>query len=134
MKILLEPQEAEQLFHTAMCNVFGTDYHTNHGLELVYDAFEYEKSRNNISREGVGASFQVCFEDVLMQMLRDGKQIKLVDIEGDDEEFSITLKDVHEKVHNTPVQSLMRELDETGDVEDSDAIIQTVFFGEVVFG
>lgn len=129
MKILFEPKEAEQLFHTAMCNVLGTDYHTNHGLELVYDAKEYEESRSKLITESL-----ICFEDVLMQMLRDGKQIKLVDIEGDDEEFSITLQDVHERISQTPTVALLNEMNGTGDVIDSDAIIQTVFFGDVVFG
>lgn len=134
MKISLKPQEAEQLFHTAMCNVFGTGYYNGYGLKLEYDSKEYEESRNNIPREGVGASFQICFEDVLLQMLRDGKQIKLIDTEGDGEEFSITLKDVHKRVQKAPIKNILNELEGSGDICDSDCILQTVFFGDIVFG
>ena len=128
MKILLEPQESEQLFHTAMCNVFGTGYHNGYGLELEYDALEYETSKKKLSG-------QVCFEDVLLQMLKDGKKLTLVDVEYDGEyTSSITIEDIHQKVQNTPTQSLINELEGSGDVNDSDIIIQTVFFGDIIFG
>jgi hypothetical protein len=76
-----------------------------------------------------------CFEDVLMEMLRMGKTLTMVDEEGEgDNNSTITLKDVHERVSNTPVRHLMDMINEDDDADTADVIIQTVFFNEIIFG
>ena len=127
MKIVLTPQESEQMFFDSMCNVFGTGYFDGYGLELTYNQKDYEKSREKLENP--------CWEDVLLQMLKDGKKLTLVDLEcGGEYTRSITLKDVHEKVRKTPTRFLMDMINEEGDVETSDVVLQTIFFDEIVFG
>jgi len=127
MKITLTPQESEQMFFDSMCNVFGTGYFDGYGLELDYNEKDYKESREKLQNP--------CFEDVLLQMLKDGKTLTLVDIECDGEYTrSITLEDVHNKVCNTPTNHLMDMINEDGDVVTSDVILQTVFFDEIIFG
>ena len=127
MKIVLTPQESEQMFFDSMCNVLGTGYFDGYGLELDYDRNDYRESREKLENP--------CFEDVLLQMLRDGKKLTLVDFEcGGEYTRSITLKDVHKKVCKTPIRHLMNMINEEGDVVTSDVILQTVFFDEIVFG
>jgi hypothetical protein len=127
MKITLTPQESEQMFFDSMCNVFGTGYFDGYGLELDYNEKDYKESKEKLQNP--------CFEDVLLQMLKDGKTLTLVDIECDGEYTrSITLEDVHNKVCNTPTNHLMDMINEDGDVVTSDVILQTVFFDEIIFG
>lgn len=127
MKIVLTPQESEQMFFDSMCNVFGTGYFDGYGLELTYDDNDYKESKKKLENP--------CYEDVLLQILKDGKKLTLVDIECDGEYTrSITLKDVHKKVGKTPFRHLSDMINECGDVTTSDVVLQTVFFDEIVFG
>jgi len=123
MKVILTHEESENLFLVAMCNALG--YMTGYGLELEYNEEEYNKAR----KEGL------CYEDVLLEMLRNGGTLTFNDIECDGEYTkTITIQDVHDKVAETPLNHLMDAINEEGDADTSDAILQTVFFGEVVFG
>ena len=129
MKILLEKTEAEEIFFNAMCN--GLGYVTGYDLELDFDETEYKAAATKLKDAGT----RPCFEDVLMQMLRDGNSITLVDI-GCEGEYtkSITLKDVHERVALTPTSHLMDMINENDDACTADVVLQTVFFEDVVFG
>jgi hypothetical protein len=127
MTINLTPQESEQMFYDSMCNVFGTGYHEGYGLELTYSKKDYESAKTKLTSP--------CWEDVLLQILKDGGKLTLVDLECDGEYTkSITLKDVHQKVCKTPLKFLMSVIEETGDVVTSDVIIQTVFYDDIIFG
>ena len=129
MKIILEKQESEEIFFNAMCN--GLGYVTGYDLELDFNDEEYKAAATKLKESGTSP----CFEDVLMQMLRDGNSITLVDIgcEGD-YTISITLKDVHERVALTPTSHLMDMINENDDACTADVVLQTVFFEDIVFG
>jgi|LauGreDrversion4_2_1035121.scaffolds.fasta_scaffold410913_2 hypothetical protein len=130
MKIILEKQEAEEIFFNAMCN--GLGYVTSgYDLELDFNDKEYQTAAAKLKAEGASP----CFEDVLMQVLRDGGSITLEDI-GCEGEYtkSITLADVHERVALTPTSHLMDMINENDDACTADVVLQTVFFEEVVFG
>jgi hypothetical protein len=130
MKILLEKNEAEEIFFNAMCN--GLGYVTSgYDLELDFNDEEYKAAATKLKDAGTSP----CFEDVLMQMLRDGNSITLVDI-GCEGEYtkSITLKDVHERVALTPTSHLMDMINENDDACTADVVIQSVFFEDIVFG
>jgi hypothetical protein len=127
MKILLETNESENLFFNSMCNVFGTGYIEGYGLELTYNKTDYNDARNKLTSP--------CYEEVLLQILKDGNKLTLVDhvCEGEYTR-SITLEDVHTKVSKTPLRHLMNAIEENDDAETGDIIIQTVFFDEIIFG
>lgn len=129
MKIILEKQEAEEIFFNAMCN--GLGYVTGYDLELDFNEAEYKAAATKLKESGTSP----CFEDVLMQMLRDGNKITLVDI-GCEGEYtrSITLKDVHERVALTPTSHLMDMINEQDDACTADVVLQTVFFEDIIFG
>ena len=126
MKITLTKQESEELFYNSICN--GLDYmQSGYGLELDHSKSDYQKakSKSNLS----------CYEDVLMQILRDGGKLSLIDHEYDGGyNSSITLKDVHNKVQETPIEHLMDAINENDDACTADVILQTVFYGEIIFG
>jgi hypothetical protein len=125
MKIILTKQESEDIFFDAMCN--GLAYVCGYGFEIDFSRKDYAKAKDNTSN---GA-----FEEVLMQILRDGGSITLADVVNDGSETAtITLQDVHERVSDVDARVLIEAINEEGDADTADAVLQTVFFKEVTFG
>jgi hypothetical protein len=129
MKITLTPQESEEYFLNSLCNGLGY-IESGYGLELTYDEYEFQQAKKTLNDMNESS----CYEDVLMQILKDGKRLSLVDLEGDEETHSITLHDVHERVKNTPIMHLMNMINEEDDAVTADVILQTVFLNEVIYG
>jgi hypothetical protein len=126
MKIELTPQESETYFHTSLCNALSY-VETGYGLELTYKESDYDAAKLKVENP--------CYEDVLMQILRDGGKLKLVDHECDGEfTKSITLADVHDRVQKTDHRHLLDMINEQDDAVTGDVIIQQVFYDEVIFG
>lgn len=127
MEIKLNEKESEEYFLNALCN--GMDYICDsYGLELIIEDSEYEKAKNELKGKTTFSQ-----EDIWMKILKDGGKLSLNDEEGE-ETKSITIKDVHEKVQLTPIEHLRNMIDENDDAETADVILQTVFYGEIVFG
>jgi hypothetical protein len=133
MKISLSPAQAENFFYNSLCNSLG--YISSYGLELNYETKHYKEARHNLIIKTSITNEMVCFEDVLMEILKMGNTLTLIDNEGDGYYTkSITLKDVHEQVENTPIKHLMDAINEHDDATTGDVIIQQVFFNEIIFG
>ena len=130
MKITLSQEESEQIFYNSLCNALGTGYIEGYGLEIDCDRSQYKSSREHLLSQGK----DICYEDILMQVLRDGGSLTIIDHDGGEYTRTITLKDVHERVGETDHQSLINFSLEQDDVSDADMVIQTVFFQEVIFG
>lgn len=131
MEIMLTPQESEEYFYNALCN--GLGYVSSYGISLDYSDEDYADAKKKLGLDR--PDFFPCFEDVLMEILRMGNTLTIVDEEGDEENNStITLKDVHEKVSKAPVRHLMDMINENDDAETADVIIQQVFFNDIIFG
>jgi hypothetical protein len=125
MEIKLTKKESEEYFHNALCN--GLSEMGGYGLTFDYVSSEYKKSREKLTNP--------CFEDVLMQMLRDGYKITFIDEECDGEyTSSIGMKEIHERVAKTPIQHLTDMINENDDAVTADVILQSVFFDAVIFG
>ena len=70
-----------------------------------------------------------------MQILRDGGELSFIDDECDGEyNKSIRLEDVHRMVQETPIEHLMDAINGDDDACTADVILQTVFYGEIIFG
>lgn len=133
MTIQLTPQQSEEFFLNAMCNG-GLSYLSGYGLILDFNESDYHQSKLNLLA-CEAPDHEVCYEDVLMQMLRDGYELRIIDEENDGEyNKSITLKDVHQNVQKSPVWHLINMKFGNDDATTADAIFQTVFFGEIIFG
>lgn len=127
MKISLTKKESEEYFYNALCNAVGTGYMNSYGIEMDFNSDDYKSAKTKLKSP--------CFEDVLMQILRDGKQLILTDIEGEGENTkSINLTDVHERVCKMPVNHLMDMIEQNDDAITADVLIQTVFYSEIIFG
>ena len=133
MKIQFEKEEAENIFHNALCNAVGTGLIRGYGLEMGYDEEDYKLAKEKWQKENPNET--ACWEDVLMEILKIGKQLTIIDEEGDGEyTSSITIQDVHERVSTVSGRALLNIIQEQDDADDADVVIQTVFFKEVIFG
>ena len=125
MTIILTTQESEEFFYNALCN--GLDYMGGYGLRMDYKNEHYAQAKAKLT--------EPCFEDVLMQILRDGNTFGFEDIECDGEySKQITLEDIHNKMSNVDPNRLLEIINENDDAETADVILQTVFYDEVIFG
>jgi hypothetical protein len=129
MEIKLTHGESEAHFYNAICNGLGELKY--YDLDLDYDANEYKAAKQQLSDKQPDT--QACWEDVLMEMLRSGNTLWIVD-QNDDERHPITLDLVHERVQQTPVNHLMNAINENDDATTADCIIQTVVYGDVIYG
>jgi len=131
MEIKLTKQESEDFFYSALCNGLGT-FCSACGGSLEFDSAAYREARLRISSDmGEG---NPCYEDVLMAMLRNGCTMRFEDTESDGEYSRVIgIDDVHERVSMTPAKHLVDMLNETDDAITANAILQTVFFKEIVF-
>jgi hypothetical protein len=131
MKIVFEKQEAENIFHSALCN--GLGYVGGYGLQLDFDDKDYEKAKKTLKKTSPKET--ICYEDVLVQILREGGELTMIDIECDGEyTSSIKMEDVYERLPLTPTRFLMDMINEEDDAGTADCIIQSVFFKDIVFG
>jgi hypothetical protein len=126
MEIKLTPQESEDFFLNALCN--GLSCFDGYGLELTYNQDAYNKAKKSL-RQGV------AWEYILMEILRQGDALTIIDHEGDGEYTrDITLADVHTHVPTAPMSRLLDMYNEDDDAETADAILQWVAYQEIIFG
>lgn len=131
MKIILEPQESEEMFHIALCN--GLNYISGYGLILEEDEQDYQAAKQSLKSKNPNQ--EICYEDILLEILRLGKSLTLVDKEGNGADNStISLSHVHERMNNIPLINLAHIIENQDDSVDADIVLQTVFFNEVIFG
>lgn len=138
VKIEITKEKAEEYFYNALCNGLGEI--SQYGLVLDYDENEYREAAK-ILKSKAKSNFITgfCFEDVLMEMLRQGYSLKFIDRESNerDGEYSRTIKfeDVHDKVKLTPIEHLTDMITESDDAITAACIIQAVLYdGEIIFG
>jgi len=127
MKIVLTPEESEEIFYNSLCN--GHEL-AHYGLSLETSATAYEKAKIRL----IGGGSSPCLEDVWMEILRGGGTLTLVDHENGELPSTITLKEVHERVQTAPVNHLMDAINEQDDGITAEVILQQVFYKDVIFG
>jgi hypothetical protein len=127
MKVTLEHHESESIFHNALCNGHGLAYC---GLEITYNEEDYKNAKESLQQRGES----ICLEDVWMEILRRGGTLTLVDNESGEDDRTIKLSDVHDRVQKTDITHLMDAINETDDAVTAEVILQMVFYGVVIFG
>jgi hypothetical protein len=124
MEIKLTNDESFEIFYNSICN--GLSLLSGYGLELSYNDQDYKDAKSKLT--------DPCFEDVLMQILKDGNTLSILDIEGEGTyNADIKISDVWERVNLTPANYLIDMINENDDADTADAIIQTVFFKSIIF-
>lgn len=131
MKVILTEKESEDMFYNALCN--GMSELNSYGVRLISRKGTYAQAKQNLL-DKYGEDAGICLEDVWMQILRDGNELIFVDEEDTEDPKRIKLSDVHNKVCNTPFRHLADMQLEQDDACTADAILQTVIYGEILFG
>jgi hypothetical protein len=125
-RLLMTRDESLKLFYDALVNALRL-FESAYGFEMVYNSQAYSQARKKLPKD-------CCFEDVLLQLLKDGGSLTFKDHENDGEYTrSVTYKEIHKRVKKTPLRNLADILTEDGDAYDYDVLIQTVLFQEVIF-
>jgi hypothetical protein len=125
MTITFTTEEALEHFHTALCN--GLDYISGYGLTLDYEKAHYKQAKESLKQSP-------CFEDVLIQILKDGHPLVLHDEEEGMDDSTIYIQDVVERMSLVPLRHMMNAINEDDDAETADVIIQTIFYKDIIFG
>lgn len=132
MNITLTPEESEKIFFDALCNIEGNNYFNGYGIELKYDRHKYQEAKAKL-KQANPQSRAIAYEDIILQMLKDGAELQYIDLEGDTHSDIITLPLIHERVSKAPAHAITEMIEEVDDVVTADIIIQTVFYNEVIF-
>lgn len=130
--MILSNEESEDMFYNALCNAVGTGYMQGYGLELETNDNHYGVVKKSLLDKG---QEHPCYEDMVMERLRMGLPLTIVDEEGEGEMTrTITIKDVHERISKMPEKHLADMIGGTDDVVTADVLLQTVFFEDIIFG
>lgn len=124
MKLHLTKKDILSIFHTALCNGLSELYY--HGIDWNVDNRKYSNSKKK-----TGSS---CLEDNVIQLLKDKHPIQFIDTEGGEYNVDLTIEQVYKNLPLTPIQNLINIINETDDAYDADAVLQTVLYGEIIFG
>jgi hypothetical protein len=128
MTIKLSNAKAEEIFFDALCN--GLGQLGMYGLLLDVNENQYRDARSQMEHFEA-----ICFEDVLIKMLKLGYPLSFKDDECDGEyDANITLWDVHERVPTAPSYLLDAMLTGEDDACTADGILQWVMYNEIIFG
>lgn len=131
VEITLSTEKAEHFFYLALCNTVSTGWMAGYGLFVSWDGDAYKAAKAKL----VEAKKETCSEDILMQILRDGGTLSFIDEEsGGEYTRTVTLADIHEKAKNTPAEHLLNFINEDDDVVTGDVLLQTILYGEIMFG
>lgn len=130
MEIKLTQTESLEYFFNALCN--GLSSMRDYGLEFRCPTVDYTNAKLKLLEASPNTI--VCFEDVLIQVLKDGGTLKMIDTENGEDDKTITINEVYERVQKTPIRHLMNMINGEDDAETADVILQTVFYEDVLFG
>lgn len=100
--------------------------------EFKYDYTDYDLAKEKLFQAD-GKKSDICYEGVILQMLKDGNSVVFVDRDDDEEhslDFSSLIKGIELYMSSEHVSSM--DLDEWDDA-DFDGVIQYALFGEIVF-
>lgn len=120
---------ASKIFFDALCD--GLNYFGGYGISLDYSDEEYKKAKQDLLT--AKPNEMVCREDVWIKILTNGGTLIFQDDEGD-ETKSITIEDVYTGMLLVDKDVLRDAINEEGDADTYDVILQTIIWGEVTFG
>ena len=134
----LSNAKAEDIFLTALCN--GLGQLEMYGLLLDVNPDHYRDAKRQLESGDKAECFHsfphsICFEEVLIKMLKLGYPLSFKDDECDGAyDANITLQDIHERVPTAPSYLLDDMLTGNDDAFTADGILQWVMYNEIIFG
>jgi len=120
-KLKFTSEEIYDIFHSALCN--GLSYIHGYELYLEYDDEEYNKAKVKLDNP--------TYEDVLIQILKDNGTLI---IEDSEEIHKITKTELFNRIKDVDFDVISNFINQEDDAVDADIVIQTIAFGEVIYG
>jgi hypothetical protein len=135
MQLILSQDELHELIYSALCNGGISELHAS-GLEIRYSRSEYQDAKQKLIDKDPTKG--VCYEEVLMQMLRDGKRVYFKDMEGGEPDAELNFELAAKNLQNNKdaVKDILSMLDENdgGDAFTAWNVLQYAMLGELVYG
>jgi len=130
-KIMASKEVCNEIIYDCLCN--GIYSLQAYGLELKYENADYKEAKQKLIEKDRNAT--ICFEDVLMEMLKSGKKLVFSDTECGMDDATLELTDeIYDRFKNIPSRNIQNLLNEEGDADDCDCCLQTLLYGEIIFG
>lgn len=132
MKIILNDNEVKHIIHDAFCNSTGV----YGALEITYDDVDYEEAKKALKENKEPSLFgSGCIEDVWLKMLEMGKTLYLVDTESMEKE-AFNYESIKENLSSGDehlAKMIMESLEEEGDADTADNLLQYMVYGDIVY-
>lgn len=135
MQIILTHEESEKFFENALCN--SLNQFLGYGLKLLYDKQKYHDARDRLANKNFidgNVTPSISYEDILIEMLRGGDEIRILDVENITDEVTIGIEEVWDRVRKSPIEDIVNMHLEQDDADTGDHILQTVCYNEIIFG
>jgi len=102
--------------------------------EIDYNQDEYSEAKINLIREKKLNASEVCYEDVLLQMLKEGKKVSYYDVE-EEEYKDLTLDKLLQAIGKHIASGNATDTDmDCWDDTDYDSVIQYALYDDVIYG
>jgi hypothetical protein len=127
VQIRLTTKQKNQIIFNCLCNT--SQFSSN--IELDYCSLEYNKAKSNLKSK---TDSIVCYEDIIMHMLKKGKTFVAKDVEEIEDSTEFTLKSMHSNFNLIPFRFLSDMIQEQDDADTADVILQYLILGDHIYG
>lgn len=134
VKVNASEDERLHILYSALCNGWNEMLHF--GLECDFDGDDYAAARDALIAAGKTAE-ELCFEDMLIQLVRNGKAITVSDIElGYEPEIVgyLSLATLNANWDKVPPRILLAYINEEDDAWTAVDFMQVICMGEITRG
>ena len=128
MEITIKTTQEEKLniVHTALCN--GLSF--MQGYDLEFDIIgDKEQARKNLKEKGK----DMCFEDFIIEVIRLDGDLQVKDY-NDEQIHHLNLESIEENFDNIVSKHILDVINGHDDAITADCILQTLIYGEVIYG
>jgi len=132
-KIIFETEKALEILHSILCNGALSCF-SNYGFSLDWLASDYDKSKKELKQKESEFG-SVCYEDILVQIVRNGGELEFIDEEGEgDNTKKLNLGILIEGLNNASLDKVFEIINGEDDATTGEVVLQEILFGEVIFG
>ena len=131
MKTVATQAEKQKLIYD--CLVDGLPFFPGYGVGMDYTTKAYKAAIKTLKARM--PEDRICREDVWAEIVANGGDLVFIDQEDDDKEIGrLNLANVEKHWDAIPHRFMAEYISENYDSNTTDCIIQTLIFGEIVYG
>lgn len=134
-KIIFEKEKALEILHSILCNG-ALECFSNYGFYLTYDKKEYQEAKVKLEKDIIlHLGNSVCYEDVLIQIVRNGGELEFEDNEGEgDNTKKLNVGVLLEGLSSASLENVFCIINGEDDAITGETVLQEILFGEILFG